>query len=380
MERIYLDNNATTFIDPIVLNTIVNSMKTPLGNPSSIHFFGQEARSQLVFARETIAKFLGVRASELIFTSGATESINTAIKGFCSDQAKGQIISSSVEHASTNDCLKELERQSWEITRLPVSSEGCIDIQDLENAITSKTSLIALMAVNNETGAENDIDAIAEIATKHEIPLFIDAVALMGKKRIKIPAGVSALCFSGHKMHGPKGIGVLYVKPQFRFRSLVTGGGQEYGRRGGTENIIGIIAIAKAVELLEENQEAYSKHMLELRDLFEKSLTEKVPSIHINGKGSRVCNTSNVSFDDVEGESLLMNLDLAGVAASHGAACSAGAIEPSHVLLNMGLERNRAQSAVRFAFSRLNTEDEVLKAVEIIANVVSKLRELVKLK
>ncbi|MCH1430673.1 MAG: aminotransferase class V-fold PLP-dependent enzyme [Chlamydiales bacterium] len=381
MERIYLDNNATTFIDPLVLEVMVNSMNTPLGNPSSIHYYGQEAKVHMVNAREKVAKFLNVKPSEIIFTSGATEAINTAVKGFCMEQKeKGQVISSCVEHAAMNDSLKELELNGWDVLKLPVGSSGSINPEDLDKSITDKTKLIAIMAVNNETGAKNDVEAIAEIALKHNVPLFIDAVAWLGKERIHIPKGVSALCFSGHKMHAPKGVGVLYAKPRYRFRSLLSGGGQEYGRRGGTENIFGIIAMSKAIQLLDENQESYTDHMLKLRDLFESLLKEKLSGVQINGDGNRVCNTSNVSFEGVEGESLLMNLDLAGIAASHGSACAAGALEPSHVLINMGIEREMAQSAVRFAFSRFNTEEEVKKAVTVIEEVVLKLRELVKLK
>lgn len=378
MKRVYLDNNATTFLDPAVLEVFIEHVKKPLGNPSSIHYFGQEAKSSLLEAREEVAKFLKVRASEITFTSGATEAINTAIKGYCWDLPPAHIISSNVEHAAVNDCLKALEKKGWKVTYLPAGIEGCVKPEDLQAAITDQTKLIALMAVNNETGVKNDFHAFAQIAQQNQIPFFLDAVALVGKESFTIPDGVSALCFSGHKLHAPKGVGVLFARPEFRFRSLVTGGGQEYGKRGGTENILGIIALSQAVHVLQKEQDNYADKMRSLRDLFEKEILSRLKGVHINGKAERICNTSNLSFEGVEGESLLMNLDLNGIAASHGSACSAGALEPSHVLINMGIARDLAQGAVRFGFCRFNTEEEVHYAVEVIACVVSRLRALVK--
>lgn len=361
--RIYLDNNATTFLDPHVAKIVIQSLQSIQGNPSSVHSFGQEAKAALNKARRLIADFLHVKPSEILFNSGGTEGLNTLLYG----RAHTHVITSSVEHASVYTAVKKM---GCDVTFLNPGLFGAVSASDVLDAIKPETSLITLMAVNNETGVKTDISSIAEIAQERKIPFVVDGVALLGKEDFQIHPGISAMAFSGHKIHAPKGVGFIYLKSTFAIDPLL-GGVQEYGKRGGTENLHGIIGLAEAIRLLEKSS---TIQIATLRDKLEKVLLA-MEGVHINGEGPRVCNTSNVSFEGVEGETLLAKLDLAGVAVSHGSACSSGALEPSRILLNMGIPRERAASSIRISLSRFTTESEIDRAGELIVSSVRKLRK-----
>lgn len=360
MKKIYLDNNATTCLAKEVIVFLKEEIEVGYGNPSSIHSFGQEARNKLTKARRQIADFLGIKPSELIFTSGGTESANMILRGL----SPGHLITSSVEHS----CVFKTASLWPDVTFLQTGPYGAVTAEQVEQAIKPTTRLIALMAVNNETGVKTDIQAIAKVAERHSIPFFVDAVALIGKEPFSFPNGVSAFSFSGHKFHALKGVGGLAVRSSLKWASLITGGEQEMGKRGGTENMLGILSLAKACTL------APSASIERLRNQFESLIQNALPDVFINGEGPRIGNTSNLSFLGVDGESLLMNLDLHGIAASHGSACSSGSLEPSRILLNMGLSHARAESSIRFSLSRFTTEEEILEAAETIIKLVRLMR------
>lgn len=370
-QRIYLDNNATTPLDPRVLEVMNTHLQTTFGNPSSVHHFGQESRQQLTQARRTIASYFGTKPENIIFHSGATEGLNTLLFGL----GKGHIISSDVEHASVYYPLKELEKRGHAISFIPTGLQGSVLPEDVEAAIRPDTSLITLMAVNNETGVKNPIQDLAKVALRHRIPFVVDAVAALGKDAIEMPQGVSAMVFSAHKLHGPKGVGLTLVQSGFKFPSLIIGGEQEFNRRGGTENLAGIIGFATTVDILKSELPTAIKHMEALRSQFESRLLAGMTGVRINGVGERTVNVSNVLFEGVDGESLLMALDLEGVGVSHGSACSSGALEPSRILLSMGLTMKEARSSLRFSFSRMNNREELDKSLEIIIRLVKLLRK-----
>ena len=369
--RIYLDNNASTSVDPRVLRAVVANMQESIGNSSAVHSFGQDARNQIARARRTIADFLGAKPQEIIFTSGGTEGINMMIRGLFSDASRpGHIITSSVEHACVYNTVKHLEKQGCEATYLSPGLWGAVKPEDVQAAIRQNTRLILLMAVNNETGVKTDIEEIARIAHSAKIPFVVDAIALLGKESFVIPEGVSAMCFSGHKIHAPSGIGAVFIRQGIRVTPLLFGGPQEYNRRGGTENVPGIIGFAEAISILKEIMPSSVVEIKRLRDRLEAGLMNRIPNIVINGQAPRVVNTSNISFPNVDGETLLMNLDLAGVAVSHGSACISGALEPSRVLLNMGIPMSQARSTIRFSLSRFTTEEEIDSCIEIISKLL----------
>lgn len=374
VSTIYFDNNATTQLDPRVCDAVVHVLKNSFGNPSSIHSYGQEARGIVNKARRTVADFLGVKPAEIIFTSGGTEAINMALRGFIEDNSNFHILTSSVEHSSVFRTVSLLEKRGCTATFLNPGFYGAIRAEAVKEAIQHNTKMIVLTAVNSETGVKTDIDAIAAIAEEARIPFVVDGVQLLGKEPFSIPAGVAAMAFSSHKLHGPKGVGCLFVRSKLKLTPLLIGGEQEFGRRGGTENVAGIAGFAEAVSLLKNELNQAKKHMQHLRDRLERELKTRIPDIYVNGEGPRVANTTNLSFDGIEGETLLAKLDLLGLAVSHGSACSSGAIEPSRVLLNMGIPRLRASSAIRVSLSRFNREEEVDAAIELICDVVSKLR------
>ncbi len=369
-KRIYLDNNASTPLDPSVLNSLIQDQRHYFGNPSSTHSFGREAKARLTQARDTIAKYLGVRANEIIFTSGATEGLNAILRGLVLSKP-GHIISSDVEHSCVYATLKELEKQGCAVTFLKTGLHGAITPQAVSDAITSNTRFVVLMAVNNETGVKTDLQGIAAICQARGIPFIVDAVALLGKEKIELHPGISAMCFSGHKVHAPKGIGFNFIRTQLKFPSLQTGGEQEMMRRGGTENVSGIIALAEAVKLLNHELPQATERMRQLRDFFETEIIKHCPYVTINGAGPRVVNTSNLAFGELDGEGLLMKMDMLGLAASHGSACSSGALEPSRVLLNMGVPLKLARSSIRFSLSRFTTEDEIRQAIQIVLRSLS---------
>jgi cysteine desulfurase len=374
-DRIFLDNNAGSTIDPRIIPMITQHLQKSVGNPSSLHTHGQEARAILSQSRHFISQYFQVKPNEIIFTSGGTEGLNMVLRGICSPLFQGHIITSSVEHPAVHSTVKYLETLGVKATYLEPGLWGAITPEAVENAIRSDTCLIALMAANNETGVKTDIQSIAFLANQRKIPLLVDGVAWLGKEPIVIPEGVSALCFSGYKFHAPRGIGFAYIRSSLKLSPLLTGGLQEYGRRAGTENLPGIVGMAEALKILDKEQEESTKRMAALRDKFEKGLMDNLPGISVNGLGPRICNTANISFEGVEGETLLAKLDMKGISVSHGSACASGALEPSRVLLNMGLSRKQASSALRFSLSRFTTDKEMDATLDAIIQIVAQLRK-----
>lgn len=370
--RIYLDNNASTIVDSRVLQSIIQTLQSVPGNPSSIHKEGQQARQVIIAAHQTIANALRAKPKEIIFTSGGTEGLNTILKGIFLNEPHAHFITSNAEHASVYNTMLLLQEQGADITFLPAGLWGAVKPDAVKAALKPSTRLIALMAVNNETGVKTDIEAIAAIAKAAGTFFLVDGVALLGKESFLIPDGVSAMCFSGHKFHGPKGTGFLFWRDQKGITPLLTGGGQEFGLRAGTENVPGIAGLSVAVSLLSETLPQASERMRALRDRLEEGILSRVPSAVVNGEGPRVVNTTNISFGGLEGEVMLMNLDSKGIAVSHGSACSSGALEPSRILLNMGIPLERARSAVRFSLSRFTTEEEVDYCIDAVAGSIKK--------
>ena len=370
MKRIYLDNNGTTGVDPRVLEAILPELSTTPGNPSSIHFFGREAKNRLQKARDTIASFLGVKSQEIFFTSSGTEAINWILRNLFSEEIKGHLISSNVEHACVHNTLLELQKKGAEVSFLPAGLSGAVTPEQVKAAIRPDTKYITLTAVSSETGVKHDVDGIAQIALAAGIPLFIDGVAWLGKELFTLHPGISGIAFSGHKLHAPKGVGFAYVRSSLKLSPLLFGGGQEKGLRSGTENLPGIVGLAKAIELLKEEFPAATERMAQLRDRLEEGLIAKAGA-QVNGTGTRICNTSNLFFPGDLGEDLLIALDMAGIAVSYGSACSSGAMEPSRVLLNMGLPPSVAKSSLRFSLSRNTTLEEIDRAIEVISKIVN---------
>lgn len=368
---IYLDNNATTLLDPVVQKYMSLFPQKPL-NPSSIHFLGREAKKILTQAKDTIASVLNVPAATLYFTSGGTESMNMLIKGLY--PGTGSILSTNVEHSCVYETLKDLQKVGVNIDYAPVDFEGAPTIESIKAHLKKETTMMVFSAVYSETGAKLDLEQIAQLAMEHGITFVVDGVALLGKERFIFYPGIAAMGFSSHKLHGPKGVGLVYVASHATCKPLLLGGPQEKGLRAGTENLEGIYGFSKATELLLQELPSATQKISLLQTLFEKILLEELPDIEINGTGSRLCTTSNIYFPNVEAETLLIALDRQGICASAGSACSSGALEPSRVLLNMGYSRKRAKSSVRFSFSRFNTQEEIKHAAYIIAEIVKKLR------
>jgi len=371
-KRIYLDNNATTCLDPRVIEAMMAELNDLPSNPSSIHSFGREAKAKLSASRKRIADYLRVSPQSILFTSGGTEGLNFLIRGMVDENA--HIITSNTEHSSVEKTLSHLENRGVSITYLPSGLRGAIQPEQLEEAILPETSLIVLGAVNGETGVKIDLKSIAKVAHKHQIPLIIDAVAWIGKEPIVIPEGVTAMACSAHKFHGPHGVGFVFLSTEKAIEPLIRGGYQENSLRAGTENLPGIIGLSKAIELLDTELEAATFRMKSLRERFENGLFQQLSDIYINGDGPRVVNTVNVAFMGVEGEVLLLLLDQAGIAVSHGSACSSGSLQPSRVLLSMGIPRKRANGSLRFSLSRFTKEEEIDTCLETLSALVKKLR------
>lgn len=363
--RIYLDNNATTFLDPRVLRVVSESLQTLQGNPSSVHTFGQQAKHALLNARRTIAEAIKVDPSEIVFFGGATEALNTLMRG--SLKRGEHLITSAVEHAAVYATAKDLENEGVQSTFIEPGLYGAATVEQVEKTLQPNTRLIALMGVNNETGVKTDLEAVAELSRMRKIPLLVDGVAQFGKEPLTLFPDILAYCASGHKIHGPKGIAFAVVRRNFPFKPLLTGGEQEGGKRGGTENIPAIVGLAEAVRL--SLAEKGWEKMETLRQAFETGLLS-FPNVEINGTAPRTSNTTNATFIGLEGELLLTKLDLQGICVSHGSACASGALEPSRVLLNMGLPRAKAASALRFSFSRFNTLEEVERTLAVLKTLI----------
>lgn len=363
--RIYLDNNATTPIDPIVAKTVLEELSHTPANPSSSHFYGQRARQKLQSARDAIAKAIGAQSREIVFTSGGTEALNMLLRG--ASLKNGPIVSSVVEHAAVYDTLKALEKQGRQVRFLQTGKWGAVRLDAAEEALRQGAAALCLMAVNNETGVKTDIVSMASLAERYEVPFFVDGIASFGKEPFSFTPGIMAICFSAHKFHGPQGVGFAAIRQHLKWSSQMTGGGQELGRRSGTENMPGIVGMAKAVELFAPQK------IQELQKRFEQGLLA-LGDVSINGEGPRICNVSNVCFHGVDGESLLIQLDRFGICASLGSACASGGLEPSRVLLNMGYTRKEAESSLRFSLSRMTTQEDIDKALDILSQLIRKMR------
>lgn len=377
MHRVYLDNNATTPVLPEVFEAMRPYFGVRFGNASSIHHHGQETRAAVEDARESVAQLLGCGAAEVIFTSGGTESDNLAIAGLVAPG--NHIITSAIEHHAVLHACKHLEDIGCEVTVLPVDGRGLVDPNDVKRALRSNTKLISVMMANNETGVLEPLEEIGRVAAEAGVLFHTDAVQAAGKVPIDVKRiGCHALTISGHKIHAPQGTGMLFVKKGTKLQPLFYGGRHERSRRAGTENVPGIVGLGRAAQSAKEGLERQDdRKMAVLRDRLQEGILAQVEEAGVNGEGApRVPNTTNIHFDHIEGESLVIALDLKGLAVSTGAACSSGAIEPSHVLLAMGMEPDRARSSIRFSLGKQTTESEVDFALALVPGTVARLREL----
>ena len=384
--RVYLDNSATTAVAPEVLEAMLPYFTEEIGNAQSVHAFGQRARTAVEAARRQVAILIGATPGEIVFVSGGTEADNLAIRGIAdAHQASGRhIITTKIEHPATLATCEALEQQGFCITYLPVTRAGIIDLADLRDAITDETILISVMHANNETGTIQPIEEISAIirerreqGQKH-LYLHTDAVQSVGKIPVDVKQlGVDLLSLSGHKLHAPKGVGALFLKKGTRLNKLFYGGHHERDRRPGTENVPGIVALGKAAELARLHLDERTARMRELRDGLEQRILSEIPSVSVNGdREQRVPNITNLSFAGLDGESLLIALDLRGVAVSTGSACSSGSLEPSHVLTALGLSREEVRGSLRFSLSAYTTREEIEYTVEALKEITSRLREM----
>jgi len=380
LKRIYFDHNATTPVLDEVFDAMVPFLKEQWGNPSSIHWAGRGTKKALEDAREKVCALLNCAPLELIFTGSGTEGDNHAIKGLAwAKKDKGNhIITTKVEHPAVLNTCKHLQKEGFEVTCLDVDKYGLISLDELKAAITPKTILITVMFANNETGVLFPIKEIGAIAKEKGIAFHTDAVQAAGKIKIDVQdLNVDLLTISGHKLYGPKGVGALYVKRGTRLVPLIHGGHHERNRRGGTENVAGIIGMGKAAEVALRDMDREIAHLTVLRDRLEKGMAERVPHIMVNGApDKRLANTANISFEFVEGESLLLNLDMKGIAASSGSACTSGSLEPSHVLVSMGLSHELSHGSVRFSLGKSNTAEEIDYLLEIMPPIVERMRSM----
>jgi len=380
MRRIYLDHAATTPTRPEVVKAILPYFTEAFGNPSSIYSYGQEAKGAVEEGRAKLAEFIGARSEEIVFTAGGTEADNLAVKGvaYANEHKGNHIITTSLEHHAVLEVCKFLERRGLRITYLPVDKYGLVDPDDVKKAITNKTILISVMHANNEVGTIEPLEEVGAIAREAGVYLHTDAVQTVGHIPVNVDKlRVDLLAISGHKFYGPKGIGALYVRKGTRLASLMQGGEQEKGRRAGTENVPAIVGLGKAVELARQEMGKEAEQLTHLRDKLIKGLEERIDHIRLNGHPTRrLPNNVNVSVDFVEGESVLLNLDLEGICASTGSACSSESLEASHVLLALGIPPEQAHCSLRFTLGRENTEADVERVLEVLPRIVAKLRAM----
>ena len=376
---IYLDNNATTQLDPAVVEEMLPFLTNCYGNPSAGYRFGMQARKAIDLARERTAALLGCEPGEIVFTSCGTESNNAAINSAVQFEPRDKhVVTSAVEHSAVLRHCQDLEKRGAEVTFLGVGPNGEIDLAEVEKAIRPNTAIVSMMWANNETGILFPVEKIAEICREKRVLFHTDAVQVAGKIPIRLSdSTINFLSLSAHKFHGPKGIGVLYVNKRSRFSSSIIGGSQENARRAGTENVASIVALGKAAERAAESLSDEATRVRELRDRFENGILETVKGASVNGAGAnRLPNTSNFSFDGIESEAALMLLDRHHICCSAGSACRTGSGEGSHVLRAMYGNNGRGRSALRFSFGRFNSDEDVEKALEIIPQVIEKLRRL----
>jgi len=376
---VYFDNNATTRVAPEVFEAMSPFLTELYGNASSVHAFGGQVERHIEKGRESLAALLGADSREIIFTSCGTESDNAAIFSalhLC--PTKRKVVVSKVEHPAVLNLGKELVRRGFEVAEVPVDAKGRLDMERLTELVDDSTAVVSVMWANNETGNIYPVEEIAEIAKKHGALFHTDAVQAVGKIPIDLSnSNIDMLSLSGHKIHAPKGVGALYVRRGVRFRPLIVGGHQERGRRAGTENVAGVVALGKAAELAAMDMEIETTQVAALRDRLEKGLRDAVPVTRVNGDSEhRLPNTTNVSFEYIEGESILMLLDRLGICASSGSACTTGSLEPSHVLRAMGVPYTAAHGAVRFSLSKYNTKEEVDFVIRELPPIIEWLRNL----
>ncbi len=390
LRRVYLDNSATTPVDPRVVEAMLPFLTEKFGNASSIHFFGQEARAAVDKARHQVAAFINSRPNEIVFTSGGTEANNLAIRGLLeANSARGShIITSAIEHPSVKSLCEDLEKNGCSITYLPVYENGIVRIEDIKAAITEETILISIMTANNEIGTIQPVTEIGKLVNDlrqsgRKIWFHTDAVQACGKIPVDVEEiGCDLLTFSAHKIYAPKGVGALYVRRGVRLHSQNIGGHQERERRGGTESVPHIVAFGKACELCGSPHEVRASNstlddIRTMRDRFENEIGEKISGVVFNGdRENRLPNISNISFRGVEGEGLLINLDMQGIAVSTGSACSSGSLEPSPVIRALGRDDELARGAIRFSFGRFNTVEDVDQILNVLPNAVENLRKL----
>lgn len=380
MDNVYFDNSATTRMDDEVLKEMLPYLKESYGNASSIYKLGKQNRKAVEDAREKVAKALGCDASEIYFTAGGSESDNTAIRGIAyAYKNKGNhIITSKIEHPAVIETCKQLEKEGFEVTYIGVDENGIVNLNELEKAIKETTTLVTIMFANNEIGTIEPVKQIGEIAKKHNIFFHTDAVQAVGTIKLDVKElNIDSLSLSAHKFYGPKGIGALYVRKGVNFQKFINGGHQERNKRAGTENVAGIVGMGKAIELAYANLEKHNKKIKELRDYYVEQVEARIPYIKVNGdREKRLPGNSNISFRFIEGEGLLLNLDLKGICASSGSACTSGSLDPSHVLLAIGLPHEIAHGSLRISIGKYNTKEEVDYLIENLVEIVKKLREM----
>ncbi len=380
MKRYYFDHSATTRVDPVVTEAMLKVMTDNFGNPSSVHGFGRDARVALEDARETIAGILGAEPPEIFFTSGGTEADNIAlIAAMQANRDRGNhLVTSKIEHHAVLESAEYLEKIGFRVSYVSPDQNGVVQPSEVQSAITPETVLISVMHVNNETGTINPIKEISQIAHEKKILFHTDAVQSFGKIPVNVKdVNVDLLSISGHKIYGPKGIGALYVRKGVKLESRTFGGHQEREVRTGTENLPGAIGLAVAARICHDEMEKETVWLTALRDRLHEGLIEKIPNIRLNGHPeNRIPGVVNISFEGIEGEALMLSLDLKGIAASTGSACSSGQTTASHVLLSMGVSPDVAQSSIRFSLGRENNDESVQYALEVIPEVVGKLREM----
>ncbi len=380
MATIYFDNSATTAVDPRVMEEMLPYFSTKYGNASSLHSFGREAYNALEKARERCAKAIGAQTREIVFTSGGTEADNLAIQGtaFSSLEKGNHIITCTIEHHAVLHTCQFLESQGFKVTYLPVDREGRVSVEDVKKAITKQTVLVSIMAANNEIGTIEPIREIGAIARESGAVLHTDAVQAITKVPIDVGRdNVDLLAFSGHKFHGPKGVGALYVKKGIRLRPMIYGGGHERGMRSSTENVAGLVGMGKAIELGVSEMGESVPRMTAIRDRIIDGVLSATADTFLNGpREGRLCNNAHFRFDFIEGESLILKLDAAGFAGSTGSACSTKSLDPSHVLMAIGLRPEQAHGSLRISLSKMNTMAEAESFLKVLPGIVAKLREM----
>ena len=380
MKNVYLDNSATTRMDSSVLEEMIPFLSDNYGNASSVYSIGRLSKKAIEDSREKVANILNCRPDEIYFTSGGSESDNTAIKGIArANREKGKhIITSKIEHLAVLDTCKKLEEDGFEVTYLDVDEYGRINLDELKSSIRKDTILISIMYANNEVGTIQQISQIGKIAKENNIYFHTDAVQAIGSVKIDVQAqNIYSLSLSAHKFYGPKGIGILYVKKDIKFEKFIDGGHQERNKRAGTENVANIVGLAKALEMAYDKLEEHTLKISQLRDYYENSVKESIPNIKINGDiNDRLPGNSNISFIGVNGQDLLLNLDMMGICVSSGSACTSGSINASHVLMALGLDEDIARSSIRVSIGKYNTKEDIDYLVKNLIEIVDRQRKI----